>query len=74
MSYLATTFRPLWRRCECCVHVEKWANPEADHGYSVACANPKCLRGQAGRGRCCSAFEREVGSDDELEHLAPLVY
>ena len=60
-----------WRRCECCQHVEIRFNAKAEHGYSVACANPKCMRGQAGVGKSCSAFEREVGADDDLSRLPP---
>lgn len=62
---------PAWRRCECCKHVELRQNPAVEHGYSVACLNPKCLRGQAGVGKACSAFEREVGADDDLSRLPP---
>ena len=36
-------------------------------GRSIWCENPKCLRGQAGEGKSCSCWEREPGSDDELE-------
>jgi hypothetical protein len=62
---------PAWRRCECCKHVELRQNPAAEHGYSVACLNQKCLRGQAGVGKSCSAFEREVGADDDLSRWPP---
>lgn len=64
------TFDP-GRRCECCRHVEIRPNRAAEHGYSVACLNPKCLRGQAGVGKSCSAFEREPGTDDDLSRLPP---
>lgn len=62
---------PAWRRCECCVHVEIRQVPTEPHGYTCACLNPKCLRGQAGVGKACSAFEREPGADDDLSRLPP---
>lgn len=62
---------PAWRRCECCVHVEIRPVPTEPHGYTCACRNPKCLLGQAGVGKSCSAFEREVGADDDLSRLPP---
>lgn len=71
MSYLATTTRPPWRRCECCRFVDWIRRPS---GYSLGCLHPKCLYGQAGKGKACCGFEREPGSDDEVEKLPPLVY
>lgn len=62
---------PAWRRCECCHFVEIRPNAAAEHGYSVACLNPKCMVGQAGVGKSCSAFEREPGADDDLSRLPP---
>lgn len=42
--------------------------------YSIACACPKCLPGQAGEGKVCCSFEREPGADDDLERLPPLAH
>lgn len=62
--------RPAWRRCECCTHVDFVTRPD---GYSLGCNHPSALYGQAGKGRTCCSFEREPGSDDELDHFPPLV-
>lgn len=70
----STSKRAPAHRCECCRWAEIRPNPRTQHGYSVACANPKCLRGQAGVGRACCCFEREPGTDDELERLPPLTF
>jgi hypothetical protein len=53
------------------VHVEIRLVPTEPHGYTCACRNPKCLLGQAGVGKACSAFEREVGADDDLSRWPP---
>ena len=70
----ATYRRDPLRRCEFCVHAV-FVRPRTDGrpGYSLLCGCPKCLPGQAGRGRDCCSFEREPGADDEIEGLPPLV-
>ncbi len=60
------------RRCECCHFVDMRPSVRRPGAYSVACGNPKCLPGQGGEGKACSCFEREPGTDDDLERLAPL--
>lgn len=60
-------------RCEFCVHAIVTPRPNRRPAYSLACGNPKCLRGQAGAGRVCCSFLRETGADDVLEGLPPLV-
>lgn len=66
----ARPVRPPWRRCECCAHVDMITRPG---GYSVGCLHPRALYGQAGKGKTCCSFERDPGSDDELEQLPPMV-
>lgn len=39
--------------------------------YGIARGNPKCLPGQGGAGKVCCCFEREPGTDDDLERLPP---
>lgn len=65
--------REPWRRCECCTHVDMKQRPDLEGGYAVGCLHPRALYGQAGKGKTCSGFEREIGSDDDLDQLPPLV-
>ena len=60
------------RRCECCHWVDMAPSKRFPGTYSVACACPKCLRGQGGAGKVCCCFEREPGTDDDLERMPPL--
>lgn len=57
------------RRCECCHHAD--VIPRRT-GYSIGCLDPRAHYGQAGIGKACCGFEREPGTDDDLERLPPL--
>lgn len=59
------------RRCECCRWVDMYPSRRTPGTYGIACACPQCLPGQGGAGKVCCSFEREPGSDDDLERLPP---
>ncbi len=60
------------RRCEHCRFGEMSPSTWAGCGYGVSCRHPRLPPGQAGVGKNCCYFEREPGSDDELERLPPM--
>lgn len=55
------------RCCLYCRWVEVEAFKRSAGQRSLACGNPKYLRGMAAETRSCCLFEREPGADDDFE-------
>lgn len=73
-SFMRTrTNPPPWWRCECCRYADVIHRPN-ERGYSLGCLSPKAHYGQAGVAKSCCDFERELGTDDEVESLAPTTF
>lgn len=60
------------RRCECCHYANVYPSTRTGPGYGVGCLHPKGPSGRAGVGKSCCDFEREPGTDDDLERLPPM--
>jgi hypothetical protein len=55
----------LARSCQHC----RWVNVRLalNGALGLGCLHPRALYGQAGRNKDCCSYEREPGSDDELQ-------